>query len=131
MNITPLYAGLIGLLLLLLSTRIIIFRRAAGINLGHGENAILERRIRAQANLGEYAPLALVLLALLELSNWPAPTLHALGILLVAGRMLHGWALSFTSSNSVARISGIALTLTMIGFAALYCLARFDLGGLG
>ena len=127
MTITPLYAGLLGFWLAILSSRVILLRRAEGVNLGHGQNSALERRIRAQANLAEYAPLALLLLAVLEWSDWPPVLLHALGILLVAGRALHGWALSFTASNTVARVSGIAMTLTMISIAAALCLIQFAL----
>lgn len=127
METTSLYAGLIGALLLLLSVRVILLRRMAGVNLGYGNNAALERRIRAQANLSEYAPVALILLALLELSSWPPIVLHLLGVALVTGRILHGWALSFTSSNNAARVAGMAFTLTMITTSAVFCVVDFIL----
>jgi uncharacterized protein len=129
--ITSLYASLIALLLLILSARVILFRRNANINLGHGDNVTMERCIRAQANLTEYAPIALILLALLEASDWPIALLHGLGILLVFGRTLHGWALSFTSSNSFARVSGMAMTLIMVGISAILCFLQFFLTSSG
>ena len=125
MSILPLYAGLIGLWLLLLSVRVIAFRRTARVNLGHGENIELERRIRAHANLMEYGPVALILLALLEWGSWSPVLLNLLGIMLIAGRFLHGWALSFTKSSSIMRVSGMVLTLTMIGISACLCLIEF------
>ena len=102
MIVTPLYAGLIG----------------------DGGHVDLQRRIRAQANLAEYAPLALIFLGALELSAWPAWMLHGLGLLLVVGRVLHGWAMAFTAQNAFGRIGGIALTLTMIALAAVLNLAQ-------
>lgn len=130
MSITALYAGIVGLLLVVLSTRVIVARRSQRISLGSGGNDTLERRIRAHGNLAEYGPLGLILIGLLELGGWPAGVLHILGILLIAGRLLHGWAFSFTAGNTFGRTGGMALTLTAIGFASLLNLASFVLHGL-
>ena len=54
--VTALYAGLMALLLLVLSIRVSQTRGKLGISLGGGGDAVMERRIRAQANLIEYAP---------------------------------------------------------------------------
>src|SRR5687767_3654600 len=96
MVVTPLYAGLLALWLLLLSLRVIDRRRSAHVSLGDGGNAALQRAIRGQANFAEYIPLALLLLAILELSHFSMYVLHAIGILLLVARVLHGYALSFT-----------------------------------
>ena len=56
MPITSLYSGIIGLLLVILSARVILTRRRLRISLGSGGDAVLERRIRAQGNLAEYVP---------------------------------------------------------------------------
>ena len=63
-SITPLYAGLIALLFIFLSYRVIKVRRGDRISLGDGENPDMAYRIRAQANCAEYAPLGLILLAM-------------------------------------------------------------------
>ncbi len=119
MSITPFYAGILGLLLVLLSARVILARRGLSISLGTGGDLALERRIRAQGNLAEYGPIGLILIGLLELEGSSEIILHALGILLIGGRLLHGWTLSFTDGNSFGRTGGMALTLTAIGFASL------------
>ncbi len=122
MPITALYAGLLGLLLVVLSIRVIAGRRAAGIGLGTGDDATLERRVRAQANLAEYAPMGLILLGLLEAGGTAAWALHGLGGVLLAGRLAHGFALGFTASNVPARVAGMVATFAMIAVAAAMCL---------
>ncbi|MEW9804988.1 MAPEG family protein [Mesorhizobium marinum] len=120
MNVTPIYAGLLGLLLTILSVRVIAGRRTFGISLGTGANLELERRMRAQGNLAEYAPIGLLLLAMLEVNGGHAITLHSLGSLLLLGRLMHAWALSFERRSPFYRTAGMALTLTSIGMASLF-----------
>src|SRR3546814_3776476 len=67
--VTPLYAALCGLLLMVLSVRVILLRRAMKVGLGDGDQPVLRRAIRVQANCAEYVPLALILLLLLERSE--------------------------------------------------------------
>jgi len=83
-QITALYASLLGLWLIVLSVRVILYRRESSISLGHKENQMLERRIRAQGNFAEYAPMAILFLGLLELQGGPAWALHVLALLLSA-----------------------------------------------
>lgn len=118
MVVTPLYTGLLALLLVVLSIRVIGLRRREGVGFGHAGHPALERRIRAQANLAEYAPLAPLLIGLLELSSFPPLVLHALEKVPVAGRLLHAWALSFTDGSPRARVGGMAMTFTAIGLGA-------------
>ncbi|NNC55212.1 MAG: hypothetical protein HKO07_05785, partial [Pseudomonadales bacterium] len=55
MQITLLYAGLLSILLLVLSYRVVQIRRQ-GIALGDGGDLTLQRRIRAHGNFTEYVP---------------------------------------------------------------------------
>ncbi len=104
MSITPFYAAILGLFLVLLSARVILARRSLSISLGTSGDQALERRIRAQGNLAEYGPIGLILIGLLEMKGSSDILLHALGILLIGGRLLHGWTLSFpTETRSVVR----------------------------
>ena len=129
MTITAIYAALLGLLLVLLSLRVIGFRRRNHISLGHAGSDSLERRVRAHGNLAEYAPIALILMGLLETKSVSPLLLHGLGASLVAGRLLHGWALSFSRGNAFARVVGMALTLGVIITAAVVLLIGSQLGG--
>ena len=79
MIVTPLYAGLLGLLLLALSINVIRDRFRTKVSLGDGNDALLQKSIRAHGNFVEYAPLGLVLIAVAELQGAPAFAVHLLG----------------------------------------------------
>ena len=125
MSVVTIYAGILGLWLVILSMRVIALRRGGGTSLGDGGNEQLQRRIRAQGNLTEYTPIALILLFALETAQISDLLLHALGSVLVVARLLHGWALSFTANNSFGRFWGTLLTFIMIGTASILCVLAF------
>jgi uncharacterized membrane protein YecN with MAPEG domain len=121
MVITPLYAGALALWFFALSFRVIRYR-GHGISLGDGGDTNLLRLIRGHANFAEYVPLILVMMALLELSHYPAPVLHGLGIALLVARLLHGISLSFTDSWGFGRFWGTTLTFILLLVAGGLCL---------
>lgn len=122
--ITSLYAGLLGLLFLTLSYRVIFYRRGKLISLGdHGDKA-LETRIRAQANCAEYAPLGLILLALTESTGAPGLAVHCLGLMLFAGRLFHGISFWGERPTMPLRVAGMVLTTLMIAASALGLIAH-------
>jgi uncharacterized membrane protein YecN with MAPEG domain len=116
--ITPLYAGLLGILLLVLSYNVSRQRLGNKVAIGDGGVPALQRAIRAQANLTEYAPLALILLAGIEAQGFSGRIVHFLGILLLAGRLLHGFGLTRSAGPSAPRAMGASLTWLMILLAA-------------
>ena len=122
MPVITIYAGILGLWLVILSVRVIALRRGGSVSLGDGGDERLQRRIRAQGNLTEYAPIGLILLFALESAQASNLILHALGTTLVVARLLHGWAMSFTTGNSFGRFWGTLLTFIMIGVASILCL---------
>ncbi|MEO1379433.1 MAG: MAPEG family protein [Pseudomonadota bacterium] len=71
MLITTILSATIAVLLLILSFRVIASRRETETSLGAGDNLRLERRIRAQANLTEYAPIFIILIGLAEMQDDP------------------------------------------------------------
>src|SRR5207244_6466591 len=79
--------------------------------LGDGGNPLMLRVIRGHANFAEYVPLVLLLIGIAELGGLPKWALHLLGVTLLIGRLLHGYALSFTQGFVAGRSIGIALTL--------------------
>jgi uncharacterized protein len=122
MPITALYAALLAPLFLLLSARVIGARRTAAVGLGDAGDPALLRRIRVHANFAEYVPFALLLLGLAEGLRTPSPLLHALGVALLAGRLLHAYGVSREAEIPALRVASMALTLGTIGTAALACL---------
>jgi len=122
MPVTAFYAALIALLFLFLSRRVILARRAVGVPVGDGGDTKLLRVMRVQANCAEYAPIALILIAVCESLAVPAVLLHAFGAALVAGRCIHAWGVSQEREIFRFRFVGMALTLLTIAAAALVAL---------
>ena len=120
--VTPLYAGLLALWFIVLSARVISLRRSARVSLGDGGHPMLTRAIRAHANFAEYVPLALLLLVILEMSRFSIYLIHVLGVVLLIGRLMHGYALAFTAESRIGRAGGTVLTFAVIIVAALLCL---------
>ena len=92
--ITGLYAGLCGLLFVVLYVRVSQRRLATKIGAGSGGDTVLEQRIRAHANFTENAPLVLILLFLFERGGAEPIYVHAFGASFVLARVLHAEGLS-------------------------------------
>jgi uncharacterized membrane protein YecN with MAPEG domain len=122
MIVTPLYAGLLALWFLLLTLRVVQERHRTQIALGDGGDATLARRIRGHANFAEYVPLALLLLAILELSRFSIYVIHALGIALLVSRLLHGYAFAFRTQFRFGVFWGVLLTVVVLAIEAVLCL---------
>ena len=86
---TPLYAGIAAFILMRLSTNVIGMRREKRITVGDGEDRMLLRVMRAQANFIEYTPLTLLLLGFAEFMGASVWLIHLGGIALIAGRLMH------------------------------------------
>jgi uncharacterized membrane protein YecN with MAPEG domain len=120
--VTPLYAGLLALWFVILALRVVLHRRRAKVSLGDGGDTLLARAIRGHGNFAEYVPLALLMMAMLELVRTSIYVLHVLGILLLLGRLLHGYAFSFTAHFRFGRTAGAALTIAVIVTEAVLCI---------
>lgn len=117
MPVTTLTAGIVGLMILVLSWRVIQARGQVSKR-DDGEE-MLQRRIRGQGNLIEYAPTVLILLGLLEYQQAPAWFLWAVAALFVLGRLFHGYAFSFSTYSPVGRTGGTGMTLTALGLLSI------------
>jgi hypothetical protein len=124
MTITPLYAGLLALLFLVLSWRVVQKRGPGGPSLGDGGDNDILRRIRAHGNFAEYVPFVLLMMGILEIGVLPAPWLHALGATLLVARLLHGYALAFTPAFKFGRFWGTALTFVLLAACGVLCLLQ-------
>lgn len=111
---SPLYAGLIALLFIALSFRVVLGRYAHKVSIGDGANDDMVKRMRVQANCAEYAPIGVVLLVLAELQGMPVWAIHLAGSALLGGRMLHAYGLGSTPQVVKSRQWGMYLTIGMI-----------------
>lgn len=122
--VTGLYAALLGLLVIVLVLRVVAKRWKHRIGVGDGGEKSLLLAIRAHGNAIETIPIALILLAALELNKGSAQTLHIFGIALVLGRLLHALGISRTSKVNPGRFLGTVLTLaTILGLGIANVLA--------
>ena len=123
MAITAFYAALLGLFFVFLSFRVIGWRRLKSVELGHGEDSELLRRMRVHANFAEYVPFALLLMAIAESMTAPRPLIHVAGLILIAGRLMHAYGLSQTPHILRFRVGGMILTFTALSLSAIICLS--------
>ncbi|MEQ1513037.1 MAG: MAPEG family protein [Lysobacteraceae bacterium] len=118
-KITLLFASVHALLMLALAARVAFHRHSQKVGLGDGGDRRLMRKMRAHANFVEYVPVALLLLALLELSGLSATWLWALGGTLLLARVLHAIGLSLHSGYSFGRFWGTLLTWVVLATMAV------------
>ncbi len=120
MRITGLYAALGALLIIVLAVRVMLRRTSAKVGIGDGGDHELIKRIRAHANAVEYLPIGLILLLLVELNQTAIVLVHAFGICLLLGRVLHAFGLSRSAGLGIGRGLGIVLSvLAILGMAIL------------
>jgi uncharacterized membrane protein YecN with MAPEG domain len=108
-------AGAATLLNFWLGLRIGRLRISEKIMVGDGGNPRLVARMRAQLNFAEYAPLVLILIALVELARGTQTWLWGVAALFIVGRVLHVFGMDGWRPG---RMIGIGFTmLTMLGLA--------------
>jgi uncharacterized membrane protein YecN with MAPEG domain len=104
--IVPTYAAILVLMFVLLSIRVIQMRASAKIGIGTGNDPAMERRIRVHGNFAEYVPLALLLLAFMEMQQHSRYLIHILCIVLIVARIVH--AIGVTRSRKISRCGSAA-----------------------
>lgn len=121
MEITLLYASLLTILAIFLAIKVGMNRVDTNIMTGEGESFMLLQSVRAHGNLIEYAPLALILLALLEMQNLSDSMLHLCGSLFILVRILHAYGVTISRESTPYRLVGalgtwlIMLIMSLVG----------------
>lgn len=127
--ITGLYAGLCGILALVLAIRVSLHRSKLKIDLGDEGNSELFRTIRVHGNNAEVTALILVILATDEMLGAPGIAVHTMGSALFVGRALHAQGLAKTAGPSFGRIAGQSLTWLSLLTVSLYAVYLSIVGG--
>lgn len=121
--VTGFYAGILALVYVVLALRVINIRRAHKVVLGtlnatgQPVDALIQA-VRIHGNFAEYVPFALVLILMCEIQDMARPCVHALGLVLLLGRLLHIVALSESSIG--LRVAGMLLTFSVFVGAGLF-----------
>lgn len=122
--ITALYAGLLSLVYVVIGIPIGVLRARTGVSIYDGGNKELAVAIRRHGNFFEYVPLALLLLACLELNGAGPGLLHGLGLTLLIARILHPLGLDYDQIRKPLRGIGAVATQIVIVIAAIALVYR-------
>lgn len=108
-------AAALGAINLWLALRIVRMRVRDEVLIGDGGDDLLAGRMRAHANLVEYAPFVLVLLALIELARGSGMALGLTALIFVIARIAHPMGMDLRRSN-LPRAGGAILTWLVLAF---------------
>ncbi len=121
--ITALYAGILAIYAIWLSSRAGLMRGKVGISILHGDNMELAEKMRRHQNFVEYVPIALILIGVLEINGSNSIFLHGLGVALVIARVAHAKGLFHDNISHPLRAvgaGGTALITVIAGIAAIW-----------
>ncbi|MEH6660652.1 MAG: MAPEG family protein [Parasphingorhabdus sp.] len=134
----PIIASVAGAVLVILQAILMILvgmhRIRNRINLGTGDDPVLERKIRRHGNLAENAALFIVVLALAEMTVVPNNVVAIIAIIFIIGRILHAIALSTVAGSQGAKTGKIFQAFRAIGalttFGSFIALGSYLLAGI-
>lgn len=114
-EITLLYAGLLGIMSIILSAGAGVLRGKTGVSIGDGNNPELLLAMRRRGNFVEFVPFAIILLGLLEMNGVGALSIHIIGVVLILARICHALGLKAeTVANPLRGIGAGATALATV-----------------
>jgi hypothetical protein len=121
--VTTLAAGVLGVILAVLSGQVVAARTSGKVMQGSGDDTSspLFLAVRSQANFAEYVPLALLLIGLIELRTGPALLVKILAAALVLARLMHPVGMRMAPPNPF-RAGGFVVTLTVLAIASVWAI---------
>jgi uncharacterized membrane protein YecN with MAPEG domain len=123
--ITLLYAGILGLISIVLAFGVGSKRGATGISVGLGDSDELLIANRRHGNFVEYVPLALILMGLLEMNGVSAMTIHIFGAILVVARICHPIGLRIDVATHPLRAIGAGGTALLTVVMSVWAIVIF------
>ena len=131
----PLYSAYLGAFLITLQTLLAAsvggYRGRNRKAIGNADDAVLERRVRRHANMTEYAPIFLTVLAPFEIIAGQASAILWLAIVFAVARVFHMIGFSSSAGSHLDNTSGgrlVFLLARMIG-AGFTLLSSLALAG--
>jgi uncharacterized protein len=102
-------------------------RSTEKIGIGDGGNDLLVRRMRAQANFIEQAPLTLALIAAVELAGKGGQWLAPAAALFIIGRICHAFGMdgNFNAGRPIGMLTSMLFQLALVVVAVLTALGKF------
>lgn len=123
--ITGLYAGILAILFAVLAARIGIMRGKLDIPMYHADNKDLGLAVRQHGNLAEWAPPAIIVIGLLEMSGAPVWAIHSLGGAFLIARLVHPFGLKWDTVGTPARGIGVGLSTLVVVIAGGWLIYNF------
>ena len=116
------YAAILGILGAVLTINVILNRVRSGVQAGDGGVAALAQAIRAQGNFIEQAPIALIVIALVEISGARGWVVQILGAALVAARFASAYALNRSLAQTPLRQASGGSSVLILAAASIVLL---------
>jgi uncharacterized protein len=113
-QITSIYAAVLAIIMIALSSHVSAQRGKANVSILDGGNSELQLRIRRHGNFVENVPMALLVMLLAELDGVGATWIHAAGVLLIVGRILHAIGLRADKATALRLAGGVSSTLAVL-----------------
>ncbi len=110
-TVSLMYGALLGVVGFILQCLVGPLRGRHNVSLEHGGHKDLNEAIRRHANWAENVPYLVLMMALCEISGTPKAWLHALGLLLLASRIIHPIGIDANRMAHPLRIVGMAGTV--------------------
>ena len=119
LKMTALYIVLNAAIMVALAANVIRMRYRTRTRFGDSGKPEMLRAIRAHGNNAEYVPIALILLFLVHNLGGGLPLIHAIGLPLTVGRVLHATGFldrhhETSTGHSYLRMAGMILTFFAI-----------------
>lgn len=124
-ELTLLYAAIFGLMSIAISYPAGALRGKTGISVGDGGNPDLLLAMRRHSNFVEYVPLALIIIALMEMNRAPDYAIHGLAGTLLVARVAHAIGLHKSNIMTGGRIAGAVLTALVTVVASIWSIVLF------
>lgn len=124
-EITMLYAGVLGLMVIVIASYPGRRRAAQDISVGHGDDQVLLLGMRRHANFVEAVPMALILMGLIEMNGATPMGMHILGSVLVVSRIAHAVGLKPDTTKNALRGLGAGGSALVILASSVWALWLF------
>ncbi|MEE2915006.1 MAG: MAPEG family protein, partial [Pseudomonadota bacterium] len=102
-----------------------LLRGKTKISIGDGGNQEMLLAMRRHANFVEYVPLALIIIAMMEMNRAPDHAIHGLAGALVVARIAHAFGLHHSNIMTGGRIGGAMLTALVTVVASIWSIVLF------
>ncbi|MBT8103910.1 MAG: MAPEG family protein [Gammaproteobacteria bacterium] len=122
MPITLMYASIMAIFALVLSSKAGIARGKSGVSVLYGDPADIElaEKVRRHQNFLEYVPMFLIVFGAIELAGASSMFLYVMGDLLIISRIAHAIGLKHDNIGHPGRLIGAGGTALLTLVLAVY-----------